>query len=276
MPTRISSILPLYQKHKRAAGLSEDTIDRVMLNTTMFTRDMKILDLKDITTDSVITWGETKLANGVSHSTIYTYYNSIRSFLQFSATIGLSHEVDLSMVHCRPRYKRKRILTPSQIRRVIKFADPQTAVLIRLLFTAGLRISEALSLDESFLKDGTVIYIIGKGSKSRPVVVTGDLLYQLRLLSLHNRGDCFIDENGERLTRKKAYYQIKKAVTKAGYPWATPHTLRHSYCTDLLVRGADLSLVSKMMGHKSVAVTQIYTHLVTDDIVKAHRLLSVV
>ena len=275
MPAAVDTMLQSYRLHKTSLGLSDDTIERVLLNTTMFTRDMNITRVGQITTESIVTWGERKLSEGkVRHSTLATYYNSIRSFIQFVANNGIEIAVDYQQIRCKPNYKRKKALTPVQVRRVISRADPQTETLIRLMFTSGMRISEAISITSEHLLDDIVIHIEGKGGKARPVIVTRDLLHDLRVLSALHNGDCFVDRLGERLSRKKAYYSIKKAMDAAGYAWAHPHILRHSFCTDLLRRGVDLSIASKMMGHSNVSVTQVYTHLLTDDIVKAHLRLS--
>lgn len=276
MPTTVESILQSYRINKRSLGLSDDTIERVVLNMTMYARDMNITRVGQISTDNIVEWGELKLQAGVRHSTLYTYYNSIRAVLRHVESMRFNHDVDYSRVKSRPNYKQKKCLRPFEIRRIINSADPQTAILIRLMYTSGMRLSEALSIRNIHLEGGLVLNVIGKGGEPRPVMVTKDLLSQLRTLSLINGGDCFVDPAGDPLSRKKAYYYITKAMTSAGFAWAHPHILRHSFCTELLRKGVDITKVSKMMGHANIAVTQIYTHLVTDDIEKAHKMLTTV
>lgn len=240
----------------------------------MFIRDMNISDIEQINTDLIIGWGDRKLTSGVAHSTLYTYYNSIRTFLVFVEMMGYMHGVDYKRIRCQPHYKHRVWLRPAEIKQIINAATPATAILIRFIYTAGLRLSEAVSIHGSQLEDGMTIFITGKGSKVRPVFVTKDILDDLRTLSIINGGYCFIDRSCEPLSRKKAYYLIKQAMIKAGYGHAYPHSLRHSFCTELLRKGVSLAHTSRLMGHASVSITQVYEHLITDDIEKAHKQLT--
>lgn len=269
----ISEVLQSYEVSKRSVGLSEDTIERVLLNTRMYSRDSGVYKTSHITTDSIVGWGEAKLRRGRSHSTVSTYYNSLRSFMNYAELRGAPLTVDYKQIACRPDYGRRIALKPREIKRILLFADPQTKLLIRTIYTSGMRISEALSLTSEDLHD-TTLFVKGKGKKVRPVFVTKEILSELSVLALLNGGNCFIDTEGERLCRKKAYYRIKKAMCDAGYPHASPHSLRHGFATDLLRNGANLSQVQKMMGHSSPQITQIYEHLVTEDIEKTHKLLT--
>lgn len=271
MPYTFTRLSKKYKTQKLSTGLSPDTVDRVIENTRMLLTDIGVEDVRELDTDVILSWGEVKLMQSqVRKSTLSTYYNSIRSFVRYAHLQGHKTKVDLDQIRCSPKYRQKRVLTPRRIRRVITYSDIQTAVLVDLMYTSGMRISEAISIQQSHLTD-TVMYISGKGSKIRPVIITKDLLDRLRIMSSINDGYCFVDKDGQPLSRKKAYYYIKKSMAEAGYDWASPHTLRHSYCTELLRKGADLSVVSRMMGHSSVAVTQVYTHLITSDLEHAHK-----
>lgn len=273
MAVAIGEMLRSYEVSKRSAGLSEDTIERVLLNSHMYSRDTRTQRTGHITTESIVGWGESKLRTGVAHSTVSTYYNSLRSFLRHIESTGIELAIDYSKISCKPQYGRRVALKPNEIKRIIRFADTQTQILTRTMYTSGMRISEAVSLTAADLTD-TTLFIRGKGKKVRPVFITGEILDTLTAMAYLNGGDCFVDQYGERLCRKKAYYRIKKAMCDAGYPHASPHSLRHGFATDLLRNGANLSQVQKMMGHSSPQITQIYEHLITEDIEKTHKLLT--
>lgn len=275
MKNSILELLPEYKKIALATGLSVVTVERTVLNVSMFIRDTGISSTGRLTTKKILHWGEHKLSSGSSPSTIYTYYNSIRSFVRFLDATGLSHGVDVSQIHCRPRYRQRVWLRPAEIRRIISYSNSDIAVLVRLMYTAGLRISEAISITEAHLYEGTTLYITGKGGKTQPVFITSEIHKQLVALSKrYAHGYCFVGEDCQPMNRAKAYYHIKKAMTAAGYPNAYPHSLRHSFCTELLRQGASLAHTSRLMGHSSVSVTQVYEHLLTDDIERAHRKLT--
>jgi integrase/recombinase XerD len=149
--------------------------------------------------------------------------------------------------------------------------------LLELLYAAGLRISEALSLDREELSlEGGFVRVIGKGNKERLVPVgevaldwLGRYLDEVRP-AWQVRGDVdplrggplFISNRGHRLGRQAAWTIVKRAARVAGLgDRVTPHTLRHSFATHLLEGGADLRIVQELLGHASISTTQLYTHL---------------
>lgn len=258
-------IVKLLNKHWELSHLSENTKLRIRSNVLDYSNSMKVYRTTRMTTDSVLLWGSRKLSNGRRTSTVSACYNSIRSFARFAESHGYEIDIDEKLVRCSPQYRSRRALTPAQIRRVISFADPQTASLIRLAYMCGLRRSEALSVTVEMIRTSItgVMYITGKGNKSRPVFLTPAL--QEELMFIEKEGPCFP------ISADLAYTRVKQAMVDSGYPWANFHTLRHSFATTLITRGADISKVSRMMGHENIATTQIYVHTITADIQKAHR-----
>jgi integrase/recombinase XerD len=149
--------------------------------------------------------------------------------------------------------------------------------ILELLYAAGLRISEAIGLDRDDLStDGAFVRVIGKGDKERLVPV-GDIALdwlgrwivgpRAALLAVghvepRRGGPLFLGDRGGRLARQQAWAAVKRAATRAGLAGqVSPHTLRHSFATHLLERGADLRIVQELLGHASISTTQLYTHL---------------
>lgn len=259
---RISSLLSAYQQERHSSGYSDETIERVVLNITMYSRDMHVGSIERMTTESVLTWGGKKLNAGKKSSTVYAYYNSVKSFVKYLDEQGVKHEMDKDRIKCKPVYERMVCLRPNDVRRIVKCADYETGLLIRMMYSSGMRISEAISLKPSMVETEEV-YIRGKGGKVRTVFITAPIANELQIL-----------KNGEEpffcLNRSDAYYRIKKAMVDAGYPNAYPHSLRHTFTTTMLRQGATLSHVQRLLGHSQISTTQRYEHLVTDDIHKAH------
>ena len=147
--------------------------------------------------------------------------------------------------------------------------------LLELLYATGGRVSEIVNLDLDDLVDKTLIRLFGKGSKER-VVPVGSYAeravesYLVRVrpsLARLGKGTpaLFLNQRGGRLSRQTAWQIIADAAEKAGLDGhVSPHTLRHSFATHLLEGGADVRVVQELLGHSSVATTQIYT-LVTVD-----------
>ncbi len=147
--------------------------------------------------------------------------------------------------------------------------------ILELLYATGARVSEITGVDLDDLLDPTLIRLFGKGSKER-VVPVGRFAqsaleqYLVRTrpsLVVQGRGSpaLFLNQRGGRLSRQSVWQIISDAATVAGIEAeVSPHTLRHSFATHLLEGGADVRVVQELLGHSSVATTQIYT-LVTVD-----------
>jgi integrase/recombinase XerD len=152
--------------------------------------------------------------------------------------------------------------------------------LLEFLYGCGARISEAVGLDVDDLlleddADGGLVRLRGKGSKERLVPVgryAVDALqaYLVRIrpdLATRGRGTpaVFLNTRGGRLSRQSAWTVLQAAAERAGLAaHVSPHTLRHSFATHLLEGGADVRVVQELLGHASVATTQIYTRVTAD------------
>lgn len=156
-----------------------------------------------------------------------------------------------------------------------ELTDVRDSALLELLYATGARVSEAISLNVDDLVDREVVRLFGKGGKQR-IVPLGS--YARRAIDaylvrarpvLSARGTAtpalFLGVRGKRMSRQAAWEAIRDAAETAGLATSvSPHTLRHSFATHLLEGGADVRVVQELLGHSSVATTQIYT-LVTAD-----------
>ena len=153
--------------------------------------------------------------------------------------------------------------------------DLRDAALLELLYATGARVSEAVSLNVDDLVDEEVVRLFGKGGKQRVVplgsyarrAVDAYLVRARPLLSARGSATpaLFLGVRGKRMSRQAAWEAIRGAAERAGIAASvSPHTLRHSFATHLLEGGADVRVVQELLGHSSVATTQIYT-LVTAD-----------
>ena len=149
-------------------------------------------------------------------------------------------------------------------------------VIIEVLYGCGLRVSELVNLKMSNIyADEQVLQIIGKGNKERWVPINPHALDMLEMY-IHNvrshydikSGEekfVFINRLGRHLSRNYVFMFLKQAVENAGLnKHVSPHSLRHSFATELVENGADLRAVQEMLGHESISTTEIYTHLTRD------------
>lgn len=154
--------------------------------------------------------------------------------------------------------------------------------LLELLYATGMRASECLALriEDLNLAAGYVIPM-GKGDRQRLVPVGAQALHWVRaylktarpsLVKRADPGTLFVNHSGRRLSRQGLWGVIKKAARRAGVRTrVSPHTLRHSFASHLLERGADLRSIQMMLGHADISTTQIYTHLPSSAVREMYR-----
>ena len=153
-----------------------------------------------------------------------------------------------------------------------KWEGQRNKAIIELLFSCGLRVSELVNLkfNDIFERD-KFLRIIGKGDKERLVPISESALHEIKLW-LYDRnlmkikpGEqdyVFLNRRGAHLTRTMILIMIKRTADDAGITkTVSPHTLRHSFATELLKGGADLRAIQEMLGHENIKTTQIYTHI---------------
>lgn len=157
--------------------------------------------------------------------------------------------------------------------RKAEFQAARDAAILEIIYSAGLRISEACGLcleDIDFTEGCFKVY--GKGKKERICIMGGPAKRALQaylkvrsecgLCSVAQPGPIFLNIRGGKLTSRSVERLFKVYITEAGLsPDYTPHKLRHSFATHMLSAGADLRLVQEMLGHASLSTTQIYTHV---------------
>lgn len=193
-----------------------------------------------------------------------------------------------------PKVKRRQVgfLDTEETERLINAVDVSTTTglrdraIIELLFSSGLRVSELTNLNRDHVSLKRAEFTVrGKGQKDRPVFISPEAAEWLAKY-LETRADSAVplfirysghktgDEKGEsfRLTPRSVQRIIKRLAKQAGITkHVSPHTLRHSFATDLLMNGADLRSVQSMLGHSNIATTQVYTHVTDQHLKEIHR-----
>jgi integrase/recombinase XerD len=215
-------------------------------------------------------------------SSLARLQSSVRGWHRFLAREGVA--VADPSARLRPPKQPRRLpkaLTIDQVERLLAApsADEPIGIrdraLLELLYATGARVSEAISLDVDDLAHGDVLRLRGKGSKER-IVPVGSFAraavdaYLTRVrpaLASSGRASAklFLGARGAPLSRQSAWLIIRAAAERAQITAEiSPHTLRHSFATHLVQGGADVRVVQELLGHASVATTQIYMHVSVD------------
>jgi integrase/recombinase XerD len=237
--------------------------------------------LASATTEELERWIAELRAAGLSAATIARRVASIRSLFRHLVLIGTVSDNPAAELELPRRIRRlPRTLSQGEAERLIEAATGTTpralrdSALVELLYGAGLRVSEAVSLDKAGVDlDQRLVRTIGKGGKERVVPIGRQAVDALRrylsrgrpYLDRRHRPELFLNAQGGGLTRAGAFLILRRLAAKAGLEpeRVHPHLLRHSFATHLLEGGADLRSVQEMLGHADLSTTELYTH-VTD------------
>ena len=214
--------------------------------------------------------------------------SALRQFFRFLQREELVATNPVELVDS-PRLPRKlpKVLGETEVETLLAAPDAATptglrdSALLEVLYATGLRVSElvGLTLKQVDLRRG-VVRPRGKGSKERVVPMVPQAVAKLqaylaqgrpRLLRGKESPFIFINRLGGRLSRQGFWKILKQYARQAGVRDLSPHTLRHSFATHLLSRGANLRALQMLLGHADLATTQIYTHLDTARLREAHR-----
>ncbi|WP_417556623.1 site-specific tyrosine recombinase XerD [Microbacterium sp.] len=215
-------------------------------------------------------------------SSLARLQSSVRGWHRFLAREGIEQDDPTGRIR-PPKMPRRlpKALTIEQVEQLLAAPSPDEPIgirdraLLELLYATGARVSEAVSLDVDDLAYGDVLRLRGKGDKER-IVPVGSYAraavdaYLTRVRpALAAKGSAtsklFLGARGAPLSRQSAWLVIRSAAERAHITAdVSPHTLRHSFATHLLQGGADVRVVQELLGHASVATTQIYTHVSVD------------
>ena len=202
---------------------------------------------------------------------------AVRSFFRFLAREGVLENAAPRAVRT-PRIPRTlpRPLSETDAARTleeaaandVKWLAARDAALLTLLYGAGLRISEALSLKRGDVPLGATLSVMGKGRKVRsvpllPVVREAIETYAAQIpFTAARDSSLFVSRRGKPMSAREAQALMQRLRSRLGLPErATPHALRHSFATHLLANGSDLRAVQELLGHASLSTTQTYTEI---------------
>ena len=231
---------------------------------------------------------------GYAKATVARRVAAVRSWCRFLCRQGtLSANPADGLRSPRQDKKLPHFLSVADLGRLLESPPADTPLglrdraILETLYSAGLRVSELTGLDlgDVDLDDGVAL-VRGKGKRERLVLLGPQAKEALRTW-LEARGPLakgrggkgpaavFLNKRGTRLTTRSVGRLLEKYLAQAGLdPRTSPHTLRHSFATHLLDRGADIRSVQELLGHRSLATTQVYTHVSTqrlrDSYHKAH------
>lgn len=270
-------------------GLSKQTLKSYKEDLKQFFlyfEDKK--DVSDLQGEDLNQFLKYELSMGKSAATALRRLSSTRSFFMFLKKEGLYLE-DIPEVESPKKPDRlPNCLSTEEVEDLLNAPDlskPEgirDRAMLETMYASGLRVSELLSLERSKVNlKKAVVTIFGKGAKERKVPLGEFAIDYISRYIKEVRDDnpgreskyLFLNRYGKPISRQYFFLQIKKYAELAGIETSiSPHTLRHCFATHMLENQASLRTVQEMLGHESIATTQIYTHISTKRILSAYDL----
>jgi len=234
----------------------------------------------------------TNTSDELGKNTLNYHLIALRSFLKFCAKQNITTASPEKVELARVKRKQVTFLSPEELNRLFDQPDSSSLqglrdrAILELLFSSGLRVSELVGLDKDHVNLKRREFTVrGKGQKDRPIFISeaaADWLQKyldkrtdnVRPLFVRYSGKKQVDLSGNyhRLTARSVQRLVARYALLAGITkHVSPHTLRHSFATDLLMNGADLRSVQAMLGHSNISTTQIYTHITDPHLKSVHE-----
>ncbi len=246
------------------------------------------LSLREVDTDLVREWMESLMDKGNNASTINKKLSALRSFYKFALKRKL---VEKDPVHCVTGPKKSKplpqFLREGEMDRLLDgiewgddFEDVRARTLLLLLYETGLRRSELIGLDDADVDlDENQLKVTGKRNKQR-IVPFGDELADavrqyMEVRDKQVEKSCealFLSNKGKRMTGEQVYLLVHKWLSGVtSLKKRSPHVLRHTFATAMLNNGAGLEGIKSLLGHESVATTEIYAHTTFEQLKRVYK-----
>lgn len=246
-----------------------------------------INDTSDLNKDDINDFIYQLSINELKVKSIKRYLSTIKNFYIFIESEGIEKNIIGKIYIPKVEKYLPEYLTIEEINKLLNsfneydFKDIRDKAILEIMYSCGLRVSEVVNLE---LKDinleEKIVKIIGKGNKQREVPIRKEalnyvLIYNEKvrknLIKNKNKNILFLTKNGNKISRQYIFKMIKEKANEAGIKKnISPHTLRHSFATHLLSKGADLKTVKEILGHENIETTQIYTHLADEKILNEY------
>ena len=260
-----------------------------------FAGDIK---LEDIDPDTIRKWRlwlnrlASDRGDDLSKQTQNYHLIALRNFLKYCGKRGFEVMAPDKIELAKVSRKQVTFLTQEEVERIIsapnieEISGLRDKALLELLFSSGLRVSELVGLNiEHINLKRREFTVRGKGQKDRPIFISGSAAEALEkylekradtlqplFISISANHTATTDGNYKRLTARSVQRIVQKCALQAGITkHVSPHTMRHSFATDLLMNGADIRSVQTLLGHSNISTTQIYTHITDPHLKSVHE-----
>jgi integrase/recombinase XerC len=243
--------------------------------------------IEAITATYIRSWLAELKGENISAKSINRKISALKSFFKFMMRQGIIKQTPMTTVASPKINKRLPAFVEEKntntLFTYVEFGDDWKGktekLILSLFYNTGMRVSELINLKEKQVdEDYAQLKVLGKGNKERIIPISRELLAEIKNyvaqkpVKIEGVTEIFVNEKGKRLYPKYVYNTVKKylsAVTTLEKK--SPHILRHTFATHLMNNGADLNAVKELLGHSSLAATQVYTHNTIEKLKDIHK-----
>jgi integrase/recombinase XerC len=291
-----TQLIAQYEEHLALVrNLSDNSIRGYVGDLESFLAHMEklnVLEFKDLTIEHIRSWLANLQTTGVARSTLTRRIVSIRAFTNWAAANGwLTSDLGAKLAIPKAHRTLPEILNVDEAAQVlkaleVKAGEEETAINLRdlamleVLYASGIRVSELCGLNLGDIDQSrNTLSVIGKGDRQRVVPLGIPAIKALQNYLINGRAEflnnksadaVFLGTRGKRIDQRTVREVVYEAMKAVGATMG-PHGLRHSAATHLLEGGADLRTVQEILGHASLATTQIYTHVSPERLQSAYK-----
>jgi integrase/recombinase XerC len=291
-----TQLIAQYEEHlAMVRNLSDNSIRGYVGDLESFLAHMEKLNVpefKDLTIEHIRSWLANLQTTGVARSTLTRRIVSIRAFTNWAATNGwLGSDLGANLAIPKAHRTLPEILNVDEAAQVIKALEVKAGeevnainlrdlAMLEVLYASGIRVSELCGLNLGDIDQSrNTLSVIGKGDRQRVVPLGIPAVKALQNYLSNGRGEflnnksadaVFLGSRGKRIDQRTVREVVYEAMKAVGATMG-PHGLRHSAATHLLEGGADLRTVQEILGHASLATTQIYTHVSPERLQSAYK-----
>jgi integrase/recombinase XerC len=291
-----TQLIAQYEEHLALVrNLSDNSIRGYVGDLESFLAHMEklnVLEFKDLTIEHIRSWLANLQTTGVARSTLTRRIVSIRAFTNWAAANGwLTSDLGAKLAVPKAHRTLPEILNVDEAAQVlkaleVKAGEEETAINLRdlamleVLYASGIRVSELCGLNLSDIDQSrNTLSVIGKGDRQRVVPLGIPAVKALQNYLSNGRAEflnnksadaVFLGTRGKRIDQRTVREVVYEAMKAVGATMG-PHGIRHSAATHLLEGGADLRTVQEILGHASLATTQIYTHVSPERLQSAYK-----
>ena len=269
------------RREVRGRGLSVNTEQAYRNTAVALIRCLGDINIKKLSLDAINDFYLDAIGpNGYKHpqmckDTARKYISNVRCVLRFYRKKGVHVLNPDEIVLPRPEKKYPRFLDNYEYRKILyEVSTPyrgysnlnrvRNTLIVKMLFHTGLRVSELCALNRDSIRNRQFV-VVGKSKEPRPCFITkeieGDIEQYLNMRSDNNPALFISVQNGERITPGGVQRVFRRLAQKTGISKVTPHTMRHSFATQLLEDGVDIRYVAAFLGHQNITTTKGYTHV---------------